>query len=190
MSDEVTTGEAGDRPEDEGPLERDDALWGEDLDRVVREGEERAERDRLVGVRNQMPVALKAKIVTCLATGMTMRAASEYLDIPRSTIRDLLHNDRKFRELLDAAEQAAVDAIIGDVVLIVKAGIKDLGELALRKVRIALEHDDPRVYMPAARLVLTGGGMVERSGRGNTQPATGGVEDDIGADSAEAITGD
>jgi hypothetical protein len=119
-----------------------------------------SETQRRVGVGNKLPAVKKAEIVGALAQGMTLNEAASWCDVPKNTIQALL-NDDEFRDLLNTAEDIAVNTILQEVATSVRRGIKELGPRSLEVLSAALSDEDGRVRLQAAGMVLRGSGMMD-----------------------------
>lgn len=97
---------------------------------------------------------LKAQVVACLVRGLNVRQASREVGIRHDTVYGWLREDEEFQDMLAAAEDRLVETLVAEAVSDATANIKGLGPRAYERLREALEHESPRVYLPAVGYVL------------------------------------
>jgi transposase-like protein len=101
-------------------------------------------------------------VVAALVQGATVAEAARRADVKPSLIRYWKANDERFNQMLEAAEERAVNAIIDEGIGNVRQQIKELGPMALAVLRSSLDSHDDRIKLTAAQQVLRIGGVMER----------------------------
>jgi transposase-like protein len=96
----------------------------------------------------------KARVVAALVSGASVPEVAREFEISPSTIRRWSVEDEGFQEMLENAEQGAITAILEDAIQNVRFKIKELGTKALSVLTSALESDDERTRLAAAKEVF------------------------------------
>lgn len=129
---------------------------------------------------NRLPPAKRASICSAIASGMTVKEASVFHEVSVNTVYGLL-SDPDFRDMLQIAEDEAVNAILAEVTSNVRNAVKTLGPKALEALEQALDSEDGRVKLQAAGMVLRGTGIMDGGKEINIRV---GVEGAVGGDSS------
>ena len=109
----------------------------------------------------QLSAAKKAALVLTLASGATIEETAVLHEVPRNAVYNLVRYDPKFREMLEIAEDTAVNTILAEVQTVVRAQVKMLGPKAMEVIAKALDGEDGRSALQAAGIVLRGTGVLD-----------------------------
>jgi hypothetical protein len=85
---------------------------------------------------------------------MNVRQAAREVGMRHDVVYSWLKEDAEFQDMLASAEERLVSQLVGSAVEHATQSIKTLGPRAYERLEEALEHESPRVYLPAVGYVL------------------------------------
>ena len=108
-----------------------------------------------------LQVVDKARVIAMLVEGTSVRQTEKTMGLSVGSIQRLRSSDEVFAQMLEEAEGNAVQAVIDDAITNVRNRIKALGPKALEVLTEALESDDERTRLQAAKEVFRIGGVMK-----------------------------